>query len=85
MRVLVVDDNEELLDLVGRSLTSDGHDLVFATTVGQALSKLQAMHIDLMVLDLGLPDGSGVQLCRQLREAHYCLPILILTAERAVA
>ncbi len=85
MRVLVVDDNEELLDLVGRSLTSDGHDLVFATTAGQALSKLQAMHIDLMVLDLGLPDGSGVQLCRQLREAHYCLPILILTAERAVA
>ena len=85
MRVLVVDDNEELLDLVGRSLASDGHELVYATTASQALAELRATHIDLMVLDLGLPDESGVRLCRQLRDEHYNLPILVLTAERAVA
>ena len=85
MRILVVDDNEELLDLVGRSLASDGNETVCATTVSGALRELATHRIDLVVLDLGLPDGSGIDLCRQLRAARNLLPILVLTADRAVA
>ncbi|HEU5077448.1 MAG TPA: response regulator transcription factor [Polyangiaceae bacterium] len=85
MRILVVDDNEELQDLVGRSLASDGNQTVGATTVSQAWHELESNRVDLMVLDLGLPDGTGIALCRRLREARNTLPILVLTANRAVA
>src|SRR5690606_11186780 len=85
MRVLVVDDNEELLDQLSRSLSSDGSEVLCATTVSEALQQLQTQHVDLMVLDLGLPDGSGIALCRDLRATGRALPILVLTAETAVA
>ena len=85
MRILVVDDNEELQDLVGRSLASDGNQTLGATSVSEAMRELATNRVDLVVLDLGLPDGSGIALCHQLRETHDALPILVLTANRAVA
>lgn len=85
MRILIVDDNEELQDLVGRSLASDGNETVGATSVSEAWRELTANHVDLVVLDLGLPDGTGIALCRELRQARSTLPILVLTANRAVS
>ncbi|HEY6723119.1 MAG TPA: response regulator, partial [Polyangiaceae bacterium] len=85
MRILVVDDNEELQDLVGRSLSSDGNQTVGATNVAAAWRELESSRVDLVVLDLGLPDGIGIALCRRLREARNTLPILVLTANRAVS
>ena len=85
MRILVVDDNEELQDLVGRSLASDGNQTVGATNVAEAWRELESSRVDLVVLDLGLPDGTGIALCRRLRQARSTLPILVLTANRAVA
>ncbi|MGE0791446.1 MAG: response regulator transcription factor [Sandaracinaceae bacterium] len=83
MRILVVDDDPELSELVGRSLTRDGHAVVEARGVREARAAL-GEEVDVMVLDVGLPDGSGVELCRELRARGDAIPILLLTAQSAV-
>lgn len=85
MNVLVVDDNVELLDLVERSLLRDGHHVLRATTLSEARDVLQSSRVDVLVLDLMLPDGSGTDLCRALRTEGSELPILMLTARTRVA
>lgn len=85
MRVLAVDDNVELLDLVNRSLASDGHRVTLARDVATARTAIAEEEFDVIVLDLGLPDGSGVSLCKSLRMAELPTPILMLTAHAAVS
>jgi len=85
MRVLVVDDNTELLDLVSRALARDGHAVSPAVSVRAAREQVDAHPFDVIVLDLGLPDGSGRELCRELRRLGNVTPILVLTAQTAVA
>jgi len=85
MRVLLVDDHAELLDLVARALTRDGHVVLTAASSSAAEAQLIEHSIDLLVLDLGLPDGSGQTLCRKLRRDGFAAPILVLTAQSAVS
>ena len=84
MRVLVVDDEVELLELVARSLRADGHRVETANTAKQATFALSDGTWDVVVLDLGLPDGSGLEVCRQARARGLTTPILVLTAQTAV-
>lgn len=84
MHVLVVDDHAELLDLVATSLERDGHRVTAAKSVADATAQLAASTFDVLVLDLGLPDGTGLDVCRRVRESGSTMPILILTARRAV-
>ena len=81
--MLVVDDHAEVLDLLRRALGSEGHQVETATTVASARAAL-AVPPDVLVLDVGLPDGSGVELCRELRHRGMRLPILLLTAQSDV-
>jgi DNA-binding response OmpR family regulator len=85
MRVLIVDDHDELLDLVTRALTRDGHNVLTARTARDARGVLAENVVDLILLDLGLPDGSGQELCRALRRSGNSAPILVLTAQSAVS
>jgi DNA-binding response OmpR family regulator len=85
MRVLVVDDHAELLDLVQRALSRDGHSVLTARSASGARAALAEHAVDLLVLDLGLPDGSGQELCRALRKSGNAAPILVLTAQSAVS
>lgn len=85
MRILVVDDHAEVLELVERALVKDGNEVFVATSVEGALREAKQRPPDVVVLDLGLPDGSGETLCRTLREQDARLAILILTAENRVA
>ncbi len=83
MRVLVVDDDQDVLAVLARALERDGH----AVSTGGSLAasrELVGAGVDLLVLDLGLPDGSGFELCRELRSSESALPILILTARSQV-
>ena len=78
-RVLVVDDEAPLAQLVERYLTRDGFDV---TVVGDGLAALQATRTfdpDVVVLDLGLPGLDGIEVCRQLRTFSDCY-VLMLTA-----
>ncbi|PTL77794.1 response regulator transcription factor [Vitiosangium sp. GDMCC 1.1324] len=83
MRVLVVDDHQELRALVAQALERDGHVIRQAADVEQARSALLE-EVDVIVLDVGLPDGSGLSLCRELRRDGFHTPILILTAHNRV-
>lgn len=85
MRVLVVDDHGEVLELVQRALIKDAHEVKVASSCASALAAFDEHPADIVVLDLGLPDGSGEDLCRRLRQRSEQLAILVLTAENAVA
>lgn len=85
MRVLVVDDHAEVLELVERALAKDGNEVHVATSVETALREAKARPPDVVVLDLGLPDGSGEALCRAMRKQDARVAILILTAENRVS
>lgn len=84
MRVLVVDDHEEVRDLLLRTLRGDGHEVFAAATVSEAGERLVDDIVDVVVLDVALPDGSGIELCRSLRKDGISTPVLLLTAHAAV-
>jgi DNA-binding response OmpR family regulator len=85
MRVLVVDDDTELLELVERALVRDGQEVDTATSAEEAIQSIRRNPPDILVLDLGLPGLSGEELCGRLRTASSSPAILILTAQSAVA
>jgi len=85
MRVLVVDDDAELLELVERALVRDDHAVRTAESAEEALEVMEQHHADLIVLDLGLPGASGEELCRTIRRRGASPAILVLTAQNAVS
>ena len=84
MQLLLVDDHHEVLDLVARALIRDGHLVRTASTLREAREAVLEQPPDLMILDLALPDGTGIELCRELRETGEKFPILLLTAHGEV-
>ena len=84
MRILVVDDNRDILDLVQRVLQTYGHDVLIARDGLEALQQESASHPDLVVLDVNLPTLDGWEVCRRIK-ARREVPIMLLTvrAERA--
>ena len=78
-RVLVVEDDAEITDVLRRSLRNEGYEVRTAGDGIEALDQAQAFVPDLVVLDLGLPRLDGTEVCRQLR-AEGDVPILVLTA-----
>ena len=78
LRLLVVDDHKSTLQALSRILQRDGHRVVTATTIGEALAAAVADKFDLVISDLGLPDGTGTELMEQLR-AKYGLRGIALT------
>lgn len=81
-RILVVDDNLMTLDLVSRSLSRIGYEVITAENGTDALGLLDRVQPDLIILDVMMPEMDGYEVCRRLREkpsvAH--LPVLMLTA-----
>lgn len=84
MRLLVVDDDAELRDLLARALERDRHQVTAVGNIDLARKALEKGAADLIVLDLALPDGTGVQLCRELRRGGNDVPVLMLTAHSEV-
>src|SRR5438045_4446746 len=78
-RVLVVEDDAEIADVLRRTLRQEGHEVRSAGDGVEALSLAEQFVPDLVILDLGLPRLDGVEVCRRLRAASD-VPILILTA-----
>jgi two-component system alkaline phosphatase synthesis response regulator PhoP len=78
-RVLVVDDEESIVDLVGSYLRNDGFQVDIAMTGTEALAKARAFRPDLVVLDLNLPGVDGLEVLRQLR-VESAIYVILLTA-----
>ncbi|MFC8304117.1 MtrAB system response regulator MtrA [Specibacter sp. NPDC057265] len=79
-RILVVDDDEALAEMIGIVLRNDGFDPVFCADGAQALETFQASKPDLVLLDLMLPGMDGIEVCRLIR-AESDVPIVMLTAK----
>ena len=82
-RVLVVEDDDEIAQVLQRSLRLDGYDVRIAADGEAALDQAAAYHPDLVILDLGLPKLDGIEVARRLRAADD-VPILMLTARDAL-
>jgi DNA-binding response OmpR family regulator len=85
VRVLVVEDSGPTRDLVVRSLEDAGIQVTAAARLATGLRHALNDPIDVILLDLMLPDGDGLDLCRELRAAGRTTPILCLTARAEVA
>jgi two-component system OmpR family response regulator len=84
MNVLVVDDDEETADFVARALNREGFVTTIAADRARAEVELTARRFDVVVLDVMLPDGSGVDLCRSMRASSSTTPVLFLSARGTV-
>jgi two-component system OmpR family response regulator len=84
VRILVVEDERKLADLLARGLREEGHAADIATEGEQALWMAQAAPFDAIVLDVMLPGIDGFEVCRRLRASEVWAPVLMLTARDAV-
>src|SRR6218665_365846 len=80
--VLVVDDDMEIRRLLGRYLADQGFRGSLAGDAREFYSRLAAEKFDLAVIDVLLPDASGLELCRYVRQRHPQLPVILVTALR---
>ncbi len=69
-QLLVVEDHENSLEALSRMLTQDGHSVVTARNVASALAAAATREFELVISDIGLPDGSGIELMEQLRASY---------------
>jgi len=84
MRILVVDDDRSVRDALRRALTLAGYEAPVAENGQQALTQVAGSVPDAVVLDIGLPDIDGLEVCRRLRRTGNRVPILMLTARDAI-
>ncbi|MHC4233097.1 MAG: response regulator [Planctomycetota bacterium] len=82
-KILIVDDEEDVLELVRYNLAKNGYTVITATTGEKALAKVRTQTPDLMILDLMLPGVDGLNVCKQLKNnpKTELLPIIMLTAK----
>jgi two-component system response regulator MprA len=84
MRVLVIEDDDAVRSAVRRALLLAGYEVLLAPDGQDGLLQAQTTVPDAIILDLGLPDVDGMEVCRRLRGAGDRTPILMLTARDAV-
>lgn len=78
-RILVVEDEPAISDMIAYALRTDGFDVIRSSTGEDALHALAGTEVHLVILDVGLPDQNGFELCRTIRKTSS-VPIIFLTA-----
>lgn len=86
-RVLIVEDDPSIAELIAVHLMHEGHDVIRVDTAQRAVETTAATAFDLVVLDLGLPDFDGATVCRRVRREGRCqhAALLVVTARRLEA
>ena len=79
-RVLYIEDHEDTRELVTLVLEQRSYEVVTGSTIESGVALAASQHFDLYLLDSWLPDGSGLDLCRQIREFDKATPILFYSA-----
>ncbi|MGN7325358.1 response regulator transcription factor [Bacillus altitudinis] len=80
-KVLIIDDEKEILELIHTVLTREGIDQVLtASTARDGLTQFHQEQPDLIILDIMLPDGEGYDICKQIRDVSH-VPIIFLSAK----
>src|SRR5262252_861882 len=84
MRILLVEDERRVASVVTRALRESAYTVDLAETGEKALELARQTPYDSILLDVRLPGVSGIEVCRELRDAHVDTPILMLTARTMV-
>ena len=84
MRVLVVDDEEVIRDVLGTLLTREGYEVTAAATAGEAVSLFESDPHDIVLLDLMLPDRSGLEVLRDIRRRDPDAVVVFVTAYSSI-
>ncbi len=84
MKLLVVEDEPRMLELLRRGLSEEGHTVTCASDGGEGWQLARGYEFDAMVLDIMLPSMNGFEIARRMREAKISTPILMLTAKDSV-
>jgi two-component system response regulator TctD len=84
MRLLLVEDNVRLRESIGDTLRRSGYRFDGVGTGGEFHAAMRQVAYDLLIVDLGLPDGDGLEIILDLRSAHCTAPILVITARSAI-
>ncbi|SHK78329.1 hybrid sensor histidine kinase/response regulator [Rhodothermus profundi] len=84
VRVLLVDDEAGVRNVLSRLLALHGHTVVQAASATEALRQLQHTSFDIVFTDQGMPEISGLELARRIREQHPELPIVLITGDTEV-
>jgi two-component system OmpR family response regulator len=84
MRILIAEDDAVLADGLARSLRTGGYAVDLVASGDAADTALAAQSFDLLILDVGLPRLSGLEVLKRLRARNSTVPVLILTAADSV-
>ena len=84
MKIMLVEDNEAIIMGLEYLLSQEGYRVCTARTAAEAVRIPERDNCDLVLLDIGLPDGDGFELCRKMRE-EYRIPVIFLTAREEEA
>lgn len=84
MKILIIEDSAPTRDLLQRSLEESGHSVSLASRYATGLRMATEDEFELAIVDVMLPDGSGLDLCRAVRNRGLSLPILFLSARSEV-
>lgn len=79
-KILIIEDDPQITKILKLNLKLSGFDTDNAGTFQEAWSKITTDHFDLLLMDIGLPDGSGLDLCQKVRESGNDVPIVFLSA-----
>jgi two-component system KDP operon response regulator KdpE len=78
-RILVVDDEKEITRALQRGLSTHGYEVLITHSGEEALELIEQHHPDLLLLDLGLPGMSGLEVCKQVRAQSHLPPIIVIS------
>ncbi|MFC1828960.1 two-component system response regulator CreB [Thermodesulfobacteriota bacterium] len=78
-KILIVEDEPAITDTIQYALETDGFETVCLASGATVVSTLSKEPVDLIVLDIGLPDVNGLELCKEIRKTHN-IPVIFLTA-----
>lgn len=79
-KIIIVEDEPSLVFTLQDTLETEGYDVTVVTDGNEAVNKVTEVEPDLMLLDLMLPGKSGYDICKEIRDAKYTFPIIMLTA-----
>lgn len=85
MRILIVEDDEILFDAIRTGLVLEGFAVDAVDTIADAREAAQTVEYEAVVLDIALPDGTGLELLREWRKSGHSVPVLLLTARNSTS
>ncbi len=84
MNILIVEDEEKIAQFLRRGFMEETYGVDIASTGKEALYKFEINEYDCIVLDVMIPEGNGIEVCRAIRKQNTHIPVLVLTAKDAV-